>query len=163
MQSEKKNVSPAVVALAGWLLPGLGYWLLGERARAIVVGVTTLLLFAGGILIAGVRVIEVPGYDDRGNKILVQTGPGEREWNLFTFNGVKNEIGNKPWYVGQILMGPVNLMCSAWSIAASDPQLDYPKVKARLGEIGTLYTAVAGMLNLLAMIDSAYKAGGGET
>jgi hypothetical protein len=33
-----------------------------------------------------------------------------------------------------------------------------PKSHARLAEIGTLYTAVAGMLNLLAIIDSSYRA-----
>jgi hypothetical protein len=36
---------------------------------------------------------------------------------------------------------------------------------ARVNEIGTLYTAVAGMLNLLAIIDSAYRSArqeGGE-
>jgi len=38
----------------------------------------------------------------------------------------------------------------------------YAKIeaKARLAEIGTLYTAVAGMLNLLTMIDASYRAAG---
>ena len=74
------------------------------------------------------------------------------------------EIASKLWYVPQSLVGPANLICSMWSLAGSDPRVNYPKVKARLGEIGSLYAAVAGMLNLLAMIDSAYKAGsGGES
>ena len=34
-----------------------------------------------------------------------------------------------------------------------------PKSHGRLWEFGTLYTAVAGMLNLLAILDSAYRAG----
>ena len=130
--------------------------MMGQRARAIVVGVATLVLFLGGIFIAGIRVIEVPGFDDSGKQV-----PMRSDQSIFGWTG--NEIANKPWYVGQILMGPVNIVCSVLSVSASDPKLDYPKVKARLGEIGTLYTAVAGMLNLLAMIDSAYKAGGGES
>src|SRR5437867_3479253 len=101
MESPKKNVAPAMVALAGWLVPGMGYWLLGQRARALVVGLTTLLIFAAGILIAGVRVIEVPGYDDRGNAIQVQTGPREKQWIMLSRGGL-GEIGNKPWYVGQV-------------------------------------------------------------
>jgi len=153
--SQVEGPAPAIVAIAGWLVPGLGYWLMGQRTRALVVGATTLVLFLAGILIAGIRVIEVPGFDDSGKSIPVRT-----DQSIFGWTG--NEIANKPWYVGQVLMGPVNLICSALSVSASNPALGYPKVKARLGEIGTLYTAVAGMLNLLAMIDSAYKAGGGE-
>src|SRR5438874_10270452 len=106
MESERKKVSPAVVAFAGWLVPGLGYWLLGERARGVVVGATTLLLFFAGLLVAGVRVIEVPGYDDRGEKIEVQTGPRSKQWIMLVRPHI--EIANKPWYVGQILLGPVN-------------------------------------------------------
>ena len=33
-----------------------------------------------------------------------------------------------------------------------------PKTHSRIAEIGTLYTAIAGMLNLLAIIDSASRA-----
>jgi hypothetical protein len=32
------------------------------------------------------------------------------------------------------------------------------EAKARLAEIGTLYTAVAGMLNLLTIIDASHRA-----
>jgi hypothetical protein len=64
------------------------------------------------------------------------------------------EIANKPWYICQIMAGPVSLISSKLSIEAGSG----PKVKARLGEIGTLYTAVAGMLNLLAIIDAAHRA-----
>jgi hypothetical protein len=33
-----------------------------------------------------------------------------------------------------------------------------PASHARVSDIGTLYTAVAGMLNLMAIIDSSYRA-----
>jgi hypothetical protein len=33
---------PPLVALAGWLLPGAGYWLIGQKVRAVTVGVTIL-------------------------------------------------------------------------------------------------------------------------
>ena len=79
------------------------------------------------------------------------------------------EIANKPWFVGQILAGPICLAAARVSTTAahtpivtphgSEPGL--PRSHARIGEIGTLYTAVAGMLNLLAIIDSAYRAGQG--
>ena len=54
---------PPAIALAGWILPGAGYWLVGEKTRGLIAGVAILLMFFAGILIAGIRVIEVPGYD----------------------------------------------------------------------------------------------------
>jgi hypothetical protein len=43
-------------------------------------------------------------------------------------------------------------------LAASPTYRDI-ETKARLAEIGTLYTAVAGMLNLLTIIDASHRAG----
>ena len=50
------------------------------------------------------------------------------------------------------------MIASKLSIEAGQGTNPYPKVKARIGEIGTLYTAIAGMLNLLAMIDAGHRA-----
>jgi hypothetical protein len=148
---------PPLVALAGWILPGAGYWLIGQRARAVVVGATILLLFFLGIFVAGIRVIDVPGYDEYGQKTLVRTNTDrDGAWVLTT--RPLAEIINKPWYVGQILAGPITLVASRISLNAAAGPSPYPKTKARLGEIGTLYTAVAGMLNLLAIIDAAHRA-----
>ena len=133
------SVPPPVVALATWIVPGSGYWLIGQRARALTVGITIIILFILGMLIGGVRVVDVP-------------------------NGVLstpvNAVSQKPWFVGQILAGPITLIAS--SIGHDDA---YYASHSRVNEIGTLYTAVAGMLNLLAIIDAAYRAGhnGGTT
>jgi hypothetical protein len=131
-----------MVALAGWLVPGAGYWLIGQRLRAITVGVTILAVFGFGILISGIRVVQAPDV----------TGPGN----------LAQRILARPWFIGQVLTGPVGI-AAAW---ASDQlaQSSYARIeaKARLAEIGTLYTAVAGMLNLLTMIDSAHRAAQGQ-
>src|SRR3954451_3974220 len=66
--------SPAavpLVAITSWVLPGAGYFLIGQRARGVTVGVTIIVLFLLGLLIAGVRVMEVPGYDSSGRPITV--------------------------------------------------------------------------------------------
>ncbi|HEY1685507.1 MAG TPA: DUF6677 family protein [Tepidisphaeraceae bacterium] len=145
--------SPFAVVVVGWLIPGAGYWLLGQRARAMVVGIAVIVLFLLGILIGGMRVIDVPGFNDHGQKALVDRTD---TWVLYgNFTGT---IVDKPWYVAQILTGPVTLICSKLSVDASQGDNPYPKVKARIGEIGTLYTAIAGMLNLLAMIDAGHRA-----
>jgi hypothetical protein len=124
-----------LVALAGWLIPGAGYFLIGHRTRALVVGVSVIVLFLFGILIAGIAVVEAPSLGGGGTVI--------------------GGILQKPWFLGQVMTGPIGLI-SAWiGQAVAD---DYPAAKARLGEIGTLYTAVAGMLNLLAIIDASHRA-----
>ena len=145
---------PFLVALAGWVVPGAGYWLIGQRGRAILVGVAILVLFFSGILFAGMRVIDVPGYDDHGQKVLMADRSGD--WKLLAQPFAS--IVDKPWYVAQILTGPVSIICSKLSLDASRGPDPYPKVKSRLGEIGTLYTAIAGMLNLLAIIDAGHRA-----
>lgn len=133
------SVPPPVVALATWVVPGSGYWLIGQRGRALTVGLTIIILFVLGMLIGGVRVVDVP-------------------------NGVLstplNAVSQKPWFVGQILAGPMTIIAS--SIGHDDA---YFASHSRVNEIGTLYTAVAGMLNLLAIIDASYRAGhnGGTT
>ena len=134
------HASPPVVALAGWVLPGLGYWLIGQRGRAVACGVTILLVFFGGILIAGVRVVQAPEMKGSGN--------------------TAQKILQRPWFIGQVLTGPLGITAAVISdkLAASET---YGKIetKARLAEIGTLYTAVAGMLNLLTIIDASHRAG----
>jgi hypothetical protein len=171
-KDRRVNVPPALVAAAGWALPGAGYWLIGHRARGVVVGITILLLFAFGILLAGIRVIDVPGYDRAGLRVRIEPGPSGRRldpqapsdeeryfrgnWALVS-RGFFGEIANKPWYVGQILTGPVCLIASSWSLSAARQGVG--PSHGRLYEIGTLYTAVAGMLNLLVMIDASSRAG----
>jgi hypothetical protein len=161
---------PAVVAVAGWLMPGTGYLLLGERARGFTIMVTVLALFVFGLLIAGIRVIDVPGYDkngfqdrvdDHGRRVERSTDYDYQNAHPALFSGdFIAEVAAKPWYVGQIFAGPINLIASFFSI--HEAQMNLPMTHARLEEIGTLYTAVAGMLNLLAMLDASSRAANPE-
>lgn len=129
------SVPSPLVALVGWLVPGAGYWLIGQRARALTVGITILILFALGLLIGGMKVVDAPASYSNPFNILLQ----------------------KPWFVGQVLAGPITLVTA--TIGRGEA---FFMSHARANEIGTLYTAVAGMLNLLAIIDSAYRAARGN-
>jgi hypothetical protein len=141
---------PFLVALAAWVVPGLGYGLIGDWIRGLTVGVTVVLLFVGGLLIGGVRALEAP-LDVDGKSV------------SFDWGRLKTEIREKPWYVAQVLTGPLGIGTSYLSALAGQPdaagktrgELSH----ARVNEIGVLYMAVAGMLNLLAIIDSAHRAG----
>jgi hypothetical protein len=174
-----RQLSPTTVAAAGWVLPGAGYWLLGDHVRALVAGVTIILLFIGGLLIGGVRVLEVPGYGTHGQRINATlfrdpNNPGnivERDSEEYTGESAVwvmrahplDEIRNKPWSIAQVMTGPLSIVSAYGSVVASErPEAGAPPVgaksHARVNEIGVLYTAVAGMLNLLAMIDAAHRA-----
>jgi hypothetical protein len=123
-----------LVGVVGWLIPGAGYWLIGQRGRGVTVGVTILVLFVLGLLIGGIRVVEAP------------KGPAPQQ------------VLQKAWFIPQILAGPVTV---ATTVIEEKWVPQNVVSTARVNEIGTLYTAVAGLLNLMAIIDSAFRAGNG--
>ncbi len=167
MPTEHSSTFPSpLVAIAGWIIPGAGYMLMGQVARGLTICATILLLFAAGLLIAGVRVIDVPGYDASGQPIMVSDGVNQH-WALLV--APLTEIRNKPWAVPQLLSGPVSMAAAAWSVYESRPdpaQPSEPRSAAshgRVSEIGSLYLSVAGLLNLMAIIDSSHRASQGNS
>jgi len=188
------SVSPATTALCAWIIPGAGYWVLGQKARGLTVGISVLALLIMGILIGGIRVMDPPGWGDYGYKVqIVQRRVGRDQIEYKRVDPISAaqaadpraddrdqvdgsalsqqplaELSDRPWFVGQILCGPAALLASAVSVhaarptaaavAASDNPVQAVAIShARSWEIGTLYTAVAGMLNLLAIIDAAFR------
>lgn len=134
MSQASKQLMPApVVALTSWLVPGLGYVLSGERTRGLTVGITILAMFTAGLIIGGQRVIELPPSPN--------------------WAGVME----KPWFVPQVLAGPITFISA--HIGKGE---GFFASHARASEIGTLYTAIAGMLNLLAIIDATDRARRGK-
>jgi hypothetical protein len=155
---------PVIAGVAAWLVPGLGYWLIGQRSRGITVGVTVVTLFVMGLLIGGVRVLEVPTFDHAGQHM--------------ANTSLTAEVRSKPWSIAQVMTGPIGIVAGALSVDASRPDDSMPldpsssssllgpvhlslgnDSHSRVNEIAVLYTAVAGMLNLLAIIDTAHRAG----
>ena len=137
------ETAPPLVALAGWVLPGAGYWMIRQRLRGTVIGATIVLLFLSGILIGGVRIVDAPNLSVGGNAV--------------------QRLLQKPWFIGQALTGPMGLT-SAWVAGrlAADERYRDTVPHARVAEITTLYTAIAGMLNLLAIIDASHRAAHGQ-
>ena len=115
-----------------------------QRSRALTVGITIVTLFMLGILLSGIRVVEAPN---------LMSGSG----TLF------NRILQRPWFLGQFFAGGIGV-AAAWISSALASSDAYRRIisHSRIAEIGTLYTAVAGMLNLLAIIDSSHRAATGE-
>jgi len=146
MPPAPRPVPSPIVALVAWLVPGAGYWLVGQRARGLTVGITVLTLFVGGLWIGGLRVVEAPP---------MGTG-GPLRYPL-------QVIQQRPWFIGQFLAGPISLVpvIAKNSVPPGELAVRLPASHVRVNEIGTLYTAIAGMLNLLTIIDAAYRAGRG--
>ncbi|MCL4197800.1 MAG: hypothetical protein KJZ69_09945 [Phycisphaerales bacterium] len=115
--------------ILAWIVPGLGHWFLGHRRRARLIAAGIAILYFGGLLLGGLGVI------DRQQKPL--------------------------WFYGQLLVGPATPIINAWHAAhypPKDPTYSVNHAYARPSfshshEIPTLFTTVAGMLNLLAILD----------
>jgi len=138
--------------LAGVALPGLGHAVRGEARRGVLVAAGVLGLFLGGVLIGGIDVI-----DSKEDRV---------------------------WFFGQALVGPLafgidHIHQSRFKVIDPDtlrPRSAYPgegrdpvtgravaggtppniKSVGKMNELGTLFATVAGMLNLIAVIDAGF-------
>jgi hypothetical protein len=120
-------------AVAGWVLPGMGHAMIGQRKRGLIIGATIGALWLAGLVIGGVSVID--------------------------------RADNGAWFVGQALVGPaivadyiVQAHLKPRARIAGDS--DHPVYEPSFGHVkeqGILYTALAGLLNLLAILDVVYR------
>ncbi len=193
-QATRQVPSPAITAIFSWIIPGGGYWIIGQRAHGVTVGVAVVFVFLMGLLVGGIRVMDPPGWGDYGYMTMIvkrevgadrfelrivdpmtkdqEENPAaddrDRSWVTALWYQPMAELSDKPWFVGQVLCGPIALGAAWVSVQAARPRgtnagnADAPMQAAAISharswEIGTLYTAVAGMLNLLVMIDAAFR------
>ena len=127
-------------AVAAWVFPGLGHAMSGELKRGAVLAVSIGLLWIAGLGIGGISVIEG------------RTASGQV----------------RPWFFGQMLIAPSLLVEYTHDryraqYGGQEPEPDparptlYEPSYGKPYEIGTLYTALAGLLNLLAIVDVVYR------
>ena len=122
-----KGPTPAVVLLAGWLVPGGGHFLLRRRAQAAVFFFAVTVTYFAGMALA-----------DFGNVSI------ER---------------HSYYFLAQIFNGGETLI--AWLLTRGIVEDHIPKhFGIPTGEIGILYTAVASLLNIIAMMDAYAIAAG---
>ena len=122
-----------------WFVPGLGHVFLGDRTRALILGVTVLSLWFSGLLIGGVGVI------DRVNN---------RPWFL-------GQMLLAPSVVLDTYHQAVLKKSPRYPPLPNRPH-DYQPSFGRVYEQGVLYTALSGLLNVLVMIDVVAQALGGS-
>ncbi len=130
-----------MAAILAWLWPGLGHISHGELRRGLLIMFGVLFLFLGGVLIGGID--SVDRKDDR------------------------------LWFLAQVLCGPIALVVDFtnqsklkglpddWvdryerGDAAVRTQLTR-KSLGHVNEMGTLFSALAGLMNLVAILDALH-------
>jgi hypothetical protein len=121
-----------VAAIATWLLPGLGHLLIGQRTRGMIFLIVIALTFWTGVAIGGVK-----------NTV----SPADRTL----------------WFAGQVCAGGHSMAALAWASALGTPQEMNRAPASLIGygrteEVSVVYTAIAGMLNILVILDVLVRA-----
>lgn len=135
--------------LLGWLLPGLGHWVLGYRRRAALAMTAVAGMFACGLAVGGIDAVD--SVED-GPWFIAQAGYGPAalaaDW--------ANQAVLKSGLVGELLP----------AVAPADP-LGRPvpgrhtmssfKALGAANEFGTLFIALGGMMNLVLVMDASRR------
>ena len=125
---EASQRSTPLAAVLAWLIPGMGHWYLGYRDRAIVFFVTITVTFWGGVALGGVR-------------------------------STVNAGENGPWLAAQLCAGPQTFAALMWGKSLPKPSISsasYDRYEASYpaSDISVVYAGIAGLLNLLVIIDA---------
>lgn len=119
-----------VAGFLAWLVPGLGHFFLGHRGRGLVFLVTITATFWSGVAIGGVR---------------ATVDPQDRAL----------------WFVAQLCTGANTAVAFAMSRTLTATSQPGPKEPSKYvppywvsAEVGVHYTGVAGLLNLLVVLDA---------
>lgn len=121
---------PLAAGLCAWLFPGAGHWLIGEKKRAIVIAVCITALFAAGLYIGTIAVID-PVHDPISYYTQVPASPLVLYLNRLNIRlGSDTPVGRllvfgRPNEIGQIycsVAGMLNLLCIFSAIMMAEAQ-----------------------------------------
>jgi len=117
-----------LTGLVAWILPGAGHLLIGERRRGVIILLTIAATFWGGVAIGGVR-------------------------------STVNPAQKKLWFFAQISGGGHAVLAYLLGVRSRDGLTHDQLADARWGsaEVATVYTGVAGLLNVLAILDALVR------
>jgi hypothetical protein len=159
---------PVLAALLAWLIPGLGHWYQGRKAKAVLFFVCIMGLFAFGLYLGGSneKCLDGRGKIGYGRAVYFQWNSEERRLPYICQIGVglpalpalfqANQMNNHRAVLWGGFMAPPRPV----QVSADDPNLDQPtahdlnKVLARYFELAGCFTMVAGLLNVLAIYDA---------
>ena len=157
---------PAFAGILAWLLPGAGHWYQGRRTKAVIFFFCIMGTFTYGLWLGGGRVVYAAWGktgEEKRLPYLCQIGTGTIAlpalWQAqrYGLEGFRRTMQTKEndgkrtfseWFMAPpVLKVEVNHRAMA--------ELDYLNYKLnRRFELGTVYTMVAGLLNLLVIFDA---------
>ena len=161
---------PALAGFLAWLVPGLGHWYQGRKAKAAVYFVCIMGLFVYGLYLSSSsqKCASGSGTIGWGRAVYFSWRDGDRRLYYLAQLGVglpalpalvqANRMGNHRRVFFDGFMAPPRL--SAAQGNGDDPNFDQPTIDDlhlqlnRYLELATFFTAVAGLLNLLAIYDA---------
>jgi len=121
------------VGLLAWLVPGAGHVALKEIRRGIIIFITIVVTFVIGLYVGSI--------------------------------GVVNPAKSKLAYAAQVMNTPAVALLGRMTVERRyDKALGYVVVKNKYpvfgkpSEIGQIYTSIAGLLNLLCIVNAVYMA-----
>ena len=126
------------VGILAWCIPGAGHFFIKEKKRAIIIFVTITATFLMGLYIGSIAVID--------------------------------RVHGSAWYIGQMITSPAVAIIGS-VVAKSqaqkygndrDEQTNDYRVYAKPHDYGQIYTAIAGGLNLLCILNAVYMAHSGR-
>ncbi|MCS7237633.1 MAG: hypothetical protein NZ899_05105 [Thermoguttaceae bacterium] len=152
---------PWVAAFLAWVFPGLGHLYQGRTHKAILFSITIMTIFVWGLFLGGSREL---GW---GRVVYFSMRPGDRRLWFFgqmwvgvpvlpaIIQAIRVNSGKEPlwhYFMAPPILGPDR----------EDPQDLAPpytldtlqKRLHRFFDLGTVYTAIAGLLNILVIYDA---------
>jgi hypothetical protein len=148
-----------LAGVLGALLPGAGHLYQGQFRRALLVGGGVLGLFFSGLLIGGIDAID--SRNDRlwflGQMLVGPVAFGVDAVHQNVFKAIDPETGQRRSPVpGEVK----DAQTGRWVPSPAGAQPPISKGMGKMNEIGTLYITVAGMLNLIVILDAAFPGPG---
>lgn len=144
---------PVFAAFLAWLLPGLGHWYQGRKHKAVLFFVCILGTFIYGLYLGEGRVVYASWRDnDRRLPYLCQMGVGLPALPALIQAKRQTPI-QVPIFKDKHFMAPPSV--SPADFHGGQDELD--RLHKRLNhywELGTVYTMIAGLLNILAIYDA---------
>ncbi|MCA9297203.1 MAG: hypothetical protein KC983_11815 [Phycisphaerales bacterium] len=121
----------AIAGILAWIWPGLGHFSLGQRRRGILISIGMLLLIGTGLLVGGFDCVD------------------RRE--------------DKLWFIAQAGCGPIVFAADTVNQAVlkqGRPVTHPDRLKTismgRPNEMGTLFIALAGLMNVIVILDATF-------
>lgn len=160
--------NPALAALLAWLVPGLGHWYQGRRAKAVLFFVCVMGLFSWGVFLGGSseHVPDGRGQLGYGRAVYFAWRPKDHHLAYLCQIGVglpalpalvqahRMINHNEVWWNG-FMAPPRQTHVSPDEPNFQQPTLDELNyVLSRRFDLATFFTMVAGLLNLLAIFDA---------